>query len=83
MPVTGNSFRDLNASWEEVTGVLGVDWTPDDDTLIYGKYNRGYKPGGLGCADVFGTLVATPYTDQETRRRPRARASSATGATGT
>jgi iron complex outermembrane receptor protein len=64
-PVTGNSFRDLEASFEEVTGVLGVDWTPDDDTLIYGKYNRGYKPGGLGCAAVFCTLVATPFTDKE------------------
>ncbi len=61
----GNSYRDLAASWEEVTGVLGVDWTPDDDTLIYGKYNRGYKPGGLGCAATFCTQVATPYTDKE------------------
>ena len=61
----GNSFRDLGASWEEVTGVLGVDWTPDDDTLIYAKYNRGYKPGGLGCAATFCTQVSTPYTDKE------------------
>jgi iron complex outermembrane receptor protein len=65
-PLTGNAFRDLEASWEEVTGVLGVDWTPDNDTLIYAKYNRGYKPGGLGCANVFCVLVPTPYTDQET-----------------
>jgi iron complex outermembrane receptor protein len=64
-PVTGNAFRDLEADFEEVTGVLGVDWTPDDDTLIYGKYNRGYKPGGLGCADVFCVMVATPFTDKE------------------
>ena len=64
-PVTGNRYRDLHAEFEEVTAVLGVDWTPDDDTLIYGKYNRGYKPGGLGCADVNCTLVVTPFTDQE------------------
>lgn len=62
---TGNVYRDLEASWEEVTGVLGVDWTPDDDTLIYGKYNRGYKPGGLGCAATFCLMVPTPYTDKE------------------
>ncbi|MFT3722363.1 MAG: TonB-dependent receptor [Hyphomonadaceae bacterium] len=61
----GNSYRDLAAQWEEVTGVVGLDWTPDDDTLIYGKYNRGYKPGGLGCAATFCTQVATPYTDKE------------------
>jgi iron complex outermembrane receptor protein len=64
-PLTGNRYRDLAATWNEVTGVLGLDWTPDTDTLIYGKYNRGYKPGGLGAADVFGTLLATPYTDKE------------------
>ena len=63
--VTGNRYRDLHAEFEEVTGVLGIDWTPDDDTLIYGKYNRGYKPGGLGCAQVFCTLVTTPFTDKE------------------
>jgi iron complex outermembrane receptor protein len=64
-PATGHAYRDLYAEFEEVTGVIGVDWTPDDDTLIYGKYNRGYKPGGLGCAAVFCTLVTTPFTDQE------------------
>ncbi len=62
---TGNRYRDLHAEFEEVTGVLGLDWTPDDDTLIYAKYNRGYKPGGLGCAQVFCTLVTTPFTDKE------------------
>ena len=64
-PVTGNRYRDMKASWEEVTGVLGLDWKPDRDTLVYGKYNRGYKPGGFGAADVFGILAPTPYTDQE------------------
>ncbi len=64
-PVTGNRYRDLRADFQEYTGVLGVEWTPDDDTLVYGKYNRGYKPGGLGCAQVFCTLIATPFTDKE------------------
>lgn len=63
--VTGNAYRDLYTTFEEVTGVLGVDWTPDSDTLVYGKYNRGYKPGGLGCAAVNCTLVVTPFTDKE------------------
>jgi len=63
--VTGNAYRDLYTTFEEVTGVLGVDWTPDSDTLVYGKYNRGYKPGGLGCAAVNCSLVVTPFTDKE------------------
>jgi iron complex outermembrane receptor protein len=64
--VTGNAYRDLHAEFNEVTGVIGIDWTPDDDTLIYGKLNHGYKPGGLGCAAVFCTMVVTPFTDKET-----------------
>jgi len=64
-PTTGVARRDLAASWSEVTGVLGLDWTPDEDTLVYAKYNRGYKPGGLGCADTNCNLTATPYTDKE------------------
>jgi iron complex outermembrane receptor protein len=64
-PVTGNAYRDLHATFTEMTGELGVDWTPDADTLVYGKYSRGYKPGGLGCSDVFCTLIATPYTGEE------------------
>jgi iron complex outermembrane receptor protein len=61
----GNSYRDIVGAWEEVTGVLGVDWTPDSDTLVYGKYNRGYKPGGLGCAATFCVQTPLPYTDKE------------------
>lgn len=64
-PLTGVARRELGATFQEVTGVLGVDWTPDDDTLIYGKYNRGYKPGGLGCADTNCNLTVTPFTDKE------------------
>jgi iron complex outermembrane receptor protein len=65
-PVTGNAYRDIGANWGAVTGVLGLDWTPDSDTLVYGKYNRGYKPGGIGAAEVYGILLPTPYTDKET-----------------
>jgi iron complex outermembrane receptor protein len=65
-PVSGNAYRDLAANWSAITGVLGIDWTPDADTLIYAKYNRGYKPGGFGAAAVFAAMSPTPYTDKET-----------------
>lgn len=64
-PLTGNRYRDLYARFDEVTGVIGLDWKPDNDTLVYVKIDRGYKPGGLGAADVFGVLAPTPFTDQE------------------
>lgn len=29
------------------TWLIGLDWTPSDDVLIYTKYSRGYRSGGL------------------------------------
>ncbi len=56
------NFRSLSDSWSAVTGTLNLDWTPDDDTLVYAKYSRGYKSGGF----LLGTLSAKPTADEET-----------------
>lgn len=41
----------LNRTFEEVTGRLGFDWSPDlamtEDSLFYAFYSRGYKGGGI------------------------------------
>jgi iron complex outermembrane recepter protein len=41
----------IRQRWTEVTGRLGVDWSPDvpwsDQSLVYGFYSRGYKGGGV------------------------------------
>ncbi|HVI31307.1 TonB-dependent receptor [Phenylobacterium sp.] len=55
------NFRSLSDSWDAVTGVLNLDWTPDEDTLVYAKYSRGYKSGGF----LLGTLAPDPTADQE------------------
>ena len=38
-------------SEKEVTGKIGIDWTPDlegtDSTLVYFTYSRGYRPGAF------------------------------------
>jgi iron complex outermembrane receptor protein len=59
---TGFAHRDLDAKWNEWTGDIGLDWTPDENTLVYGKYSRGYKAGGFSTF----TLAANPETDKET-----------------
>ncbi|HEY9218905.1 MAG TPA: TonB-dependent receptor [Phenylobacterium sp.] len=56
------NFRNLSNSWNAVTGTLNLDWTPDEDTLVYGKYSRGYKSGGF----LLGTLAPIPEADKET-----------------
>lgn len=41
----------LEADFQESTGRIGLDWSPDldftQDTLLYAFYSRGYKGGGL------------------------------------
>jgi len=60
-PNTGFAYRRLRGSWDAVTGVAGIEWSPTSDTLLFGKYSRGYKAGGFNNIG-FGAL---PYTDPE------------------
>ncbi|MCI4644962.1 MAG: TonB-dependent receptor [Hyphomonadaceae bacterium] len=50
------------ASFEEVTGRFGFDWTPNwsfsEDTLIYAFYSRGYKGGGINPPPPVGNVSA-------------------------
>jgi len=48
----GNWARDLGANWHSPTGTLGVEWTPDPNTLGYLKYSRGYKSGGFNASTI-------------------------------
>jgi iron complex outermembrane receptor protein len=61
-PGTGFAVRRLDAKWNAWTGDAGVDWTPDEDTLVYAKYSRGYKAGGFSTF----TLAPNPQTQAET-----------------
>ena len=38
------------ASWREVSGRIGLDYQLGDNTLLYGFFSRGYKPGGFNPA---------------------------------
>jgi iron complex outermembrane recepter protein len=48
----GNWKRDLGANWHSPTGTLGLEWTPDPNTLAYLKYSRGYKSGGFNASTI-------------------------------
>jgi iron complex outermembrane receptor protein len=61
---TGFASRRYNASWGALTGTAGVEWTPDEDTLAYAKYSRGYKSGGFNIG-IFTVLSFQPWTDAE------------------
>lgn len=61
-PTTGRISRPLDATWHALTGTAGVSWTPQEGTLAYFKYSRGYKTGGFNS----GTIAAYPETLPET-----------------
>ena len=63
-PNTGFATRYYNANWGAVTGTAGLEWTPDSDTLVYGKYSRGYKSGGYNIG-IFTVLSFRPKTEAE------------------
>ncbi|HEY2529955.1 MAG TPA: TonB-dependent receptor [Xanthobacteraceae bacterium] len=48
----GDWARDLGANWHAPTGTLGLEWTPDPNTLAYLKYSRGYKSGGFNASTI-------------------------------
>jgi iron complex outermembrane recepter protein len=35
------------AKFTETTGRIGLDWQMNDNTMVYGFFTRGYKPGGF------------------------------------
>jgi iron complex outermembrane receptor protein len=63
-PATGFATRRQRQSWEAVTGTAGLEWKPDEDTMLYGKYSKGYKAGGFNIG-IFTVLSFFPTTDKE------------------
>jgi iron complex outermembrane receptor protein len=47
-----------NVSNSKTTYHLGVDWTPSDSTLVYAKFDTGYKSGGFNSN---GSAPSVPY----------------------
>ena len=43
----GTTISNLSSDDDESTWLLGVNWEPNDETLVYGKVSKGYKAGGF------------------------------------
>jgi iron complex outermembrane recepter protein len=63
-PNTGIWLRGLGDEWDAVTGTMGVEWTPDENTNAYARYSRGYKSGGFH-AGFEGAMGPNPETNPE------------------
>lgn len=57
---TDDTFTDDN-----VSGKLGLDWTPTEDLLIYGSISRGFKSGGFSGAWAGSDAELLPYDSEQ------------------
>lgn len=59
----GNRVRYLAGDWSGLTGDIGINYTPNDNTLLYARFSRGYRPGGF---NAYGFITSKPEFDKET-----------------
>ncbi|WP_296596768.1 TonB-dependent receptor [Phenylobacterium sp.] len=57
----GVASRQLDDTSAATTGTFGVQWEPDDSTMAYARYSRGYKAFGFSA----GGFLADPKADAE------------------
>ena len=62
--VTGSPSK---ANWSELSGRIGLDWLVNDNTMVYGFYSRGYKPGGFNPAipPAFQSTSAFTFSSEQ------------------
>lgn len=58
----GHCRQTLKQSTEAPTWTVGVDFKPMDDALLYAKWSRGYRQGGLA---IFGADPIQPYDEEK------------------
>ncbi len=56
----GDYTRCLSDHSQALTGTAGIEWNPNDDTLIYARYNRGYKAFAFYAGYIEGSTEAAP-----------------------
>ena len=52
LPNPNRDYRNPKTTSEEPTWMVGVDYRPMDDVLLYAKYARGYRQGSVNLASV-------------------------------
>ncbi len=65
IPLAFVSLAEEEKSWEDTNYRINLDYTPNDDTLIYGYVTTGYRSGGygLGILDArAGGLAGVPVS---------------------
>jgi iron complex outermembrane receptor protein len=53
-----------NSSSSKTTYHAGIDWTPTSQSLLYAKYDTGYKAGGFNQVATMGPATSIPYAPE-------------------
>ena len=60
------NMRRLKDNWDNITGKLSVQYTPNESLLAYASYNRGYKSGGFNLGTIVGgSDLSSAIVDEE------------------
>ena len=70
IPFGFSSLATESKTWSKATGRINLDWTPNEDTLVYLSYTTGYRAGGYGLGtldarDLSGAVVNSVYSYDE------------------
>ncbi len=57
---TIQNYRKPETSSEEPTWLLGVEYKPTDDMMLYAKYSRGYRQGSVNLASIEEWAIHEP-----------------------
>jgi iron complex outermembrane receptor protein len=60
-PVNGT----LSLSEDAITGRIGLDWHPNENTLVYGNVSTGFKSGGFNGSFLAAIEAAGPVTAED------------------
>lgn len=58
---TGASYVNLKSSENKLTWLAGLNFKPNDDTLVYGKVSTGFKAGGFDSVGLYKPESNTAY----------------------
>ena len=66
IPLVGVPYFDSREfSEDNVSGKIGLDWTPNEDLLFYLTWNKGYKSGGFDGSTITDPSAFAPFFGED------------------
>lgn len=59
------SATGLSKTWNDLSGKIGLDFTPSDRVLLYATISKGFKSGGFPAGTTLSTSQVVPYDPEK------------------